>query len=74
MEPWGFEPQILPCHGSVIPFHYGPGFTFRVVNRNPSGRGVKARAEQARPLTLTHPDSSPKSPLKKCTAPQMIAP
>src|SRR5665213_3379871 len=24
MEPWGFEPQILPCHGSVIPFHYGP--------------------------------------------------
>src|SRR5690349_5702922 len=25
LEPWGFEPQILPCHGSVIPFHYGPG-------------------------------------------------
>src|SRR5687768_16325351 len=25
MEPWGFEPQIQPCHGRVIPFHYGPG-------------------------------------------------
>src|SRR4051812_16773974 len=25
MEPWGFEPQIPPCHGGVIPFHYGPG-------------------------------------------------
>src|SRR6476646_266011 len=24
MEPWGFEPQIPPCHGGVIPFHYGP--------------------------------------------------
>src|ERR1700683_1400581 len=24
MEPWGFEPQIQPCHGRVIPFHYGP--------------------------------------------------
>src|SRR5437773_331858 len=24
MEPWGFEPQISPCHGDVIPFHYGP--------------------------------------------------
>ena len=25
LEPWGFEPQIPPCHGGVIPFHYGPG-------------------------------------------------
>ncbi len=25
VEPWGFEPQIQPCHGRVIPFHYGPG-------------------------------------------------
>ena len=24
MEPWGFEPQIQPCHGRVIPFHYSP--------------------------------------------------
>src|SRR3954463_262197 len=24
LEPWGFEPQIPPCHGGVIPFHYGP--------------------------------------------------
>src|SRR2546423_10383748 len=24
VEPWGFEPQISPCHGDVIPFHYGP--------------------------------------------------
>ena len=28
MEPWGFEPQIPPCHGGVIPFHYGPGISF----------------------------------------------
>ncbi len=28
MEPWGFEPQIPPCHGGVIPFHYGPGIGF----------------------------------------------
>ena len=28
MEPWGFEPQIPPCHGGVIPFHYGPGVRF----------------------------------------------
>src|SRR5690349_17628971 len=29
MEPWGFEPQIQPCHGRVIPFHYGPGLRVR---------------------------------------------
>jgi hypothetical protein len=28
VEPWGFEPQIQPCHGRVIPFHYGPGIVF----------------------------------------------
>ena len=28
MEPWGFEPQIQPCHGRVIPFHYGPDSLF----------------------------------------------
>ena len=30
MEPWGFEPQIPPCHGGVIPFHYGPGIDFAI--------------------------------------------
>src|ERR1700722_5023763 len=30
MEPWGFEPQIQPCHGRVIPFHYGPGFSINL--------------------------------------------
>lgn len=30
MEPWGFEPQIQPCHGRVIPFHYGPGIGIRL--------------------------------------------
>lgn len=27
MESWGLEPQIPPCHGGVIPFHYDPGST-----------------------------------------------
>src|SRR3954447_11224076 len=27
MEPRGFEPRIQPCHGRVIPFHYGPGIS-----------------------------------------------
>src|ERR1051325_11137646 len=30
MEPWGFEPQIPPCHGGVIPFHYGPVLRIRL--------------------------------------------
>src|SRR5271156_1091003 len=24
LEPRGFEPRIQPCHGRVMPFHYGP--------------------------------------------------
>ena len=24
VELWGFEPQIQPCHGRVMPFHYSP--------------------------------------------------
>jgi hypothetical protein len=24
MESSGFEPEIPPCHGGVIPFHYDP--------------------------------------------------
>jgi hypothetical protein len=38
MEPWGFEPQIPPCHGGVIPFHYGPGIQF--CRRRPRGLTV----------------------------------
>src|SRR5689334_23034633 len=38
MEPWGFEPQIQPCHGRVIPFHYGPGI---LPNFSPRGGYVK---------------------------------
>jgi hypothetical protein len=30
MEPWGFEPQIQPCHGRVIPFHYGPDWVLSI--------------------------------------------
>jgi hypothetical protein len=30
MEPWGFEPQIQPCHGRVIPFHYGPDWVHSI--------------------------------------------
>jgi hypothetical protein len=33
MEPWGFEPQISPCHGDVIPFHYGPENTCQSIWR-----------------------------------------
>ena len=33
VEPRGFEPRIPPCHGGVIPFHYGPGITDQVVRR-----------------------------------------
>ena len=42
MEPWGFEPQIQPCHGRVIPFHYGPGIVLNFIRRRgyvkPHGR------------------------------------
>src|SRR3954468_9201028 len=43
MEPWGFEPQIPPCHGGVIPFHYGP--------ERPSAPG-HIRPPAIRPLSL----------------------
>ena len=37
MEPWGFEPQIQPCHGRVIPFHYGPGIDKLIVAKSVVG-------------------------------------
>src|SRR5215211_2932310 len=42
MEPWGFEPQIQPCHGRVIPFHYGPGL-FKNRVRNPKRRAAQVK-------------------------------
>src|SRR5688572_5147026 len=46
MEPWGFEPQIQPCHGRVIPFHYGPGIVVLVQKSTPPGGRVKTRAQR----------------------------
>src|SRR5581483_4109230 len=47
MEPWGFEPQIPPCHGGVIPFHYGPAaLMLRRGNFIRVGRSVKRRGHR----------------------------
>src|SRR5204862_3662300 len=50
VEPWGFEPQIQPCHGRVIPFHYGPGIGFRTEKFSPARRGVNPLPGRARLL------------------------
>ena len=69
MEPWGFEPQILPCHGSVIPFHYGPARN-RADGETLAGWGeVSSEARLApagsqgnRILRRAAPNSSPGTP------------
>src|SRR5256885_1034739 len=65
VEPWGFEPQIQPCHGRVIPFHYGPGIKHsaaaaisppRAEYFIPPPRGVKQSGKRAeREWALAYP-------------------